>query len=277
MEPLRVMVPILASGIVFGLAALAFARPFGDGPASRKACSVALFLAYLTGHWWIEGTPEVVPERALDWLPYLALLGLGLCFVEPKKLRVAGFVFAAGLVPWLVLGHKIGRWDVGEAILWLGLCSAFLVSALLAWEKLATRLGTRWWGLVSMTFAASLAYILVVSGDLKLGQLAGALAAGSGALVTVNWLWPRIEGTAAFVPVFAILAFGLLATGHVDFFGYVPRAVTALVWFAPFSALALPKTTKPGIALAVVALVLAVAIVIAHSAAPSLDPYDEYR
>ena len=225
---------VLLPGLIAGVVVVFFRRvgaPFG------------LALGFATGQIVLVGFPGLLPIDVTLRLPHLALLAAGVGAVEaltkarPKltwglRGAMGGLLLAALLPPALEY-----RFTGAETVLWpVGLLAACLLFSWVLDHLSRTTRGVNLPLLLVLLISAAAA-ALTMTYSAMLGQLAGALAAGVGAmglaalLLPGRLVWPG--ATAVTATVFS----GLLICGHL--YSSLPVQSAVGLWLAPFlSALA---------------------------------------
>ena len=231
-----VLKPLLVTAVLPAAAAGAGAAAARWGPGrmrgARWPAALGLAAGLIAAMVLVAGRPSLPPADVLHWLPLAMgaawLLGLlDALRPWPFVLRLAAHaLLLAGLVAAL-LQPFAQRWPPGRTALWL---AALAVPAVLLWW-LADRPARKQAGpfaLLPLAVAAgAFAGVMALSGSAKSSQLAGALAAGLGALVLAALLrgLDRADGPTLAVGLAAFT--GLLA--HAQLFTEVHPACTGLV------------------------------------------------
>lgn len=255
---------------VVAAAALFLARFLARG--EKAPLWPAIAAGFAAGHLGIGGWPRGMPVEAWQWMLPIAVLGAvtGASYAwnsMPARARVAPWVVIVGFTVWTTL---VKRPPVALA----GFSAA---AFLLGWtlDGAARRTSARSFSATVLIVATATGVSLVVSGTLLIGQMAGALAAATGAcLVLAGRL--RLESRSA-VPVVTALLAALWMNGIL--YAELPIASAVLLAAAPLGCwiadVVLAKRLGPlpmTISRVAVAVLLAGAgVAVAVRAAPPLD------
>jgi hypothetical protein len=209
--------------------------------ASKALASGALVVGVLAGFWsgyvLLDWT-TLWPTSGWHWLPYLALLagGLGLLVHAFRMPWLAGegLLLAGMLLTALLLVPDLAERRAQRALVIAG---AALGGWLFCWgaARLPGRLPGWLHTAVLMATGLAGAVLLVVSGNLKLGQLCGLMVAASsaGLLPVVSGMLVALR---AAVPLQVVVLGGLLLTGYWYSFSEVPAWSYLLTAAAPLAA-----------------------------------------
>ncbi len=212
-------------------------RAAKDSALGRLGPSLGLVGGFLLGYFLLKLGP-VAPDRHWQWMPYAMLLPLvlGPVSVAPgvtwlERILVYALIAAVAgwwLVPtWEDLEPSRGRhllvWGAGVVVL-AGLLEP--LSRRLSGTVLATVY------FLTMVFAGG---VLVFSGSLRFGQIAGAGAGAFLGLAVASRFRPGGGSLPGLAVGFVLLAAGMLLVGRVSSFSKVPLASYLLVSMAPVS------------------------------------------
>ncbi len=248
----------------------------GDA-ATRYPAALSVVGGFVTGYALLPWAP-LNPSSHWHWLPYLALftmlagpvcLATGVGWLERIALHVAvAIVCAFVLVPtW----EKLQTARLAYVI---GLAASIAVISLLL-EPLAKRNNGPVFPTLLVFVGATAAVVLGLSGSMKFAQLAGVIAAVAfGSALGTVILRSESFWRGAVLP-FTVLVLGLLFVGYVNSFSNVPAASYALVGIAPLSLwlcayrrlAQLPRIARAAASIVLVVLPLAVALILAVTAA----------
>jgi len=205
---------------------------------ARWLPGLGLALGAIAAFVLIAGRPAFPPRDVVHWLLFALAAAWLVGLVDelkkqPAALRIGvhGFLLA-GLVGAL-LQPFAKRWEPGATGLWL---AGLTATALLLWwllDRPATKTPLPF-ALVPLTVSAgAFAGVMALSGSAKSSQLAGALAAGLGALALASFAGKlsRVDGAPLAVAVTGLA--GVMA--HAQLFTEVHPAATALAAAAAFT------------------------------------------
>ena len=233
-----IFVPAILAGICFLVSWRAWSRRT-LAEHGHWGGAAAVVLGYFSGHVLLASWPPIPPAKAVDWLPYLALIAGAAGVAQrywgsrwyaawPVRLLL-GCLFAGVLLN----SYLLNTWDRVEGILWiagLGVGTAVLWNTL---ERLSAKRTGASLPLSLLLFCSASSVAFVFSGSGLLGQLTGVLAAVFGAAVVLAWWAPGLSlasGTlTVFVPVYA----GLLIQAY--FYSELPFWSAVLMYLAPFA------------------------------------------
>lgn len=212
------ILPLLLQSAVLplavALAVLAAARAFGRVEAVTP---FAVIGATLATYFAIHDQWSPWPRQALDWLPWIAVLGSALAFIVAAAkssaarllLRLAGGALAALLTLAPILGSAGGLRVAGVAA-----ASALLVA--LVWVPLVRRQQrNNAAALALVVVAGGAGLMLMIDASQSLGQLHGALAMGCAACLLHALLTKRANFGEAAAGTALILLAAMLVNAHV--------------------------------------------------------------
>lgn len=278
MALLHQMLPavIVALLVATGVCAVGLGWPGQGATAVLVPCASGL--GYICGHLMATGWTSFPPLDTTNWLPYFALVAALLGVIHEKAsapawVRLLAFaLFSAGAMALLLMPKLQREWTAGQSLLWVTCLAAATVILGVLCDGLCrfspTPVATPLFLLIP---CAGAAVALLLSGSMLLGQLAAVLAAAIFGSVIPGLRHMAVGKGVA--PVFATLLATLVVSGY--FFAELPVASALLLAAAP--ALALVRTGKLSVRWAVavraglVAAVVAVALVTAFLASPSLE------
>ncbi len=253
-------------------------------PWRREACAgsdwagiVAIGAAPIAAAIALEGQLPWPPVTGGQWLS-LSLLAAVVFAIAAERFRLGSIAWHAGavllllVVPALVLRRLIENSWQGSEIIWqLGVAGALIATLTYSLPALWSRRPGSTMPIALTLVASAAGFVLLGASSAKLGQLAGALAAGLGvcaACAIGNRSFCLGRGAAL---VFALAFVGLLLSGY--HFAELSILVGLLVWMAPLSlwAAEIPALrSKPIVALLPCLLLLGLA---GYLGAPVADPY----
>src|ERR1043166_5077902 len=270
--PSAIIAMVVAAGIC------GFALWLGQERVRAAGGSLALGLAYLSGHLVITGWVTFPPADTTNWLPFFALataiLGAFCGVLEIKawpRVLIFGLVSAGALRLLLKPKFSYG-WSLPEGYLWVtGLAGAMVllaivIDALIRRSVAAFEMPALLLIVCGGTFGA-----LMLSGSILLAQFGAVLgAAVFGSLV---FAIRKVSFGRGIVPVFSLLISALVISGH--FFAELPVTSAVLLAFAPVAAL-IPitlsgKLLTSALRLALVSIPVVVAVIWAFRSSPSLS------
>jgi hypothetical protein len=207
---------VLPAGLA-GALLLFLWRPWEKGAGSLGAWAgpLALGAGTLLAQILIQGIPPLPPLEATHWIPLLVLAAAVLgalvnALKLPAWLRHALAAGFSALIPFLTLRPLLGSgWSALEAAAWLGGSAAGIF---LLWTVLEAAAHQTQGPVVPVALGAitaGTALVLVLTGSILLGQLAGGLAASLGAVALLALWNPERSlgrgGVAPWVTAFAAL------------------------------------------------------------------------
>jgi hypothetical protein len=204
--------------------------------AERIAGAAALGGGFLAGYAVQEWAP-LKPVDPWHWLPYLALLAGAVGLVElaaavPWAVRWGLRVLVAAAAAWLL----VPSWPDLEAVRphWLATVGGSVLCLWAVLDPLARRQPGASFPLLLLLVAMAGGAALELSGNGKLAQLAGVLAATLGGCAVVSWWYPQRSPVQGMVPGVAVLLPGLLLDGYLYAFD-VPLTSFLLLVTAPLA------------------------------------------
>ena len=259
-------------------------RPGAPIAGGLWAGAVALGAGFVPAFLAADPWPDLPPHVTWHWIAWLAVVAAAVGAADglhrwPLRVRLsAGLALAAGC-GWLL----VGDW-VTHAWAWRG-ATAVVIAVLLA--TLNASAGRHQGASVplSMCLAAlGASIVLVLSGNAKLAQLVGALAACLGAAVVLAWWRPEVSLARGGVTVMAVLLPGLVLSGYflswseIAPWVFVLAAIApAFVWLSGFLPLdRLPPWQAATLRVALVALTVAVTVAAAMEGRTPQDPSSPY-
>lgn len=263
--------PAMLAAWVCGFGLLWAVRPVASVPWRTLLSGLALACAELAGFWMLEGRPHFPPVESIDWLMPVTV-GCVLLAVIAHALPVWGrMVLVTAVCAWvwarIVVFPMPGyTWDgsifwmvllgLATAMMWTALAStAHCISPAHARVMVAIAAG----GLLLSLTGAGVA--LMLSGSLRLGQLAFITAAMTAAAVASGRvLWP---GSALLVP--SVLLVALLINGC--FYAELPISSAVLLGAAP----ACVRISRGWWRVALVVGLVALAVWLAFANSPPLE------
>jgi len=188
------------------------------------------------------GTPDFPVRESVQWAPVAAVFALLVSILEPAGIARAKWRWAlrgaliAGAVPFILHKRSQAGITAGEIAAWT---AGFAVLATLAWYSMERTSAIRGWQgpLVLLTGVGLSSMTLVASGSVKLGEIAGGLAAALGVAVVLGIFLPRLSLAGAGTTTVALVMATLWLIGvH---YSELPRLLMALLMLsAPASLLA---------------------------------------
>jgi hypothetical protein len=262
---------ILAAALAAGAIFLA-----GRWLPPLRGGAVAVGLGYAAGHAVLLGWPAFPPPEKSDWVPWIGL-GIAACgLVEPwigsaARRSWLPRLAAPAIVPWLLL-RGAGDWGVPA----VGCFSIALVAHAASVEALGARRKGASLPLALWVGAAGASGVLLLSGSLKLAELAGLVAACAAAPLVLGWcrvLHPLAGGAPAAV---ATLIAAIVATGWIYdvplVAGALAVAAPSAAWLGEAPAIRRLSPRKSALArLAITLLCALAAVAVAWQASP---PYE---
>jgi hypothetical protein len=237
------VMPAILAGAALALAWRVWRRD-GDGNRGAWGGAAGLALAYAAGHLGLVGAPPFPPVEATQWLFWLALLA-GLWGAMEDRLRLLARVRLGGrVILAIVLPVALARplvtysWGAGKGTLYVALLG--IAVAALSWivQRTAERRDGALVPALLLVVATGSAGLLVMSGSALLGQLAGLLAAASGAALVLAFWRPRVSLAGGGVTVAVLLLSGLWITGFFYAEMPLPSAILAPLSLAAGAGLA---------------------------------------
>jgi len=214
---------------------------YKTAPQNARWQTAGLFFAWLPACFWILNLPALPPAEAVDWLWLAGLVFVAIQYLPAhyqKAGQLAVFILALLLISWPVLQYELSAGLIAELLLML-LAAAVLVIARPSPPAPAL--------ILSMS-ATALALCTALAGSLLVAQLAGALAAATGAFAIAE-LIKRLSSsrlqTSTLLPL-ALLYLLLLAIARL--YAGMPAGPALLLLLAPLS-LHLKNRAAPGLTL----------------------------
>jgi len=266
------LVPIVVSVIVAA----------GTSRISRLATvcgAVGLAAGFFAG-WAQQEWTTLLPERYLDWLPWvclaLGLVSIGLGVGLRRKVMWSIAVVACLGAAWLLVPDfprlQPARPIAVALVAAISLCSAGLL------ERAASRLDTRWLTVVLMATGTAGAIVLAQSFALKFAQIIGMLTAAlaGGLLFSRN----EPERSSVGLPLaFLTIVTNLMFIGYANSSSSVPTFCYALIAVAPLGLCLVKWTNSPdgSIAKAPVAALCVVATILLCAVVPALLAHPPWK
>jgi hypothetical protein len=252
-----------AAVYALGLLALRHSAALGER-ARRVGLGLAFGLGFLAGYATFDWV-VLWPATSWNWLAYLPLAA-ALTALLPVVMLPALAVLAA----WLLVPDFAGF----PRLAWLTPVAISILVLAAALRPLPYRLLGPGLPIVWLLTALGCAVVLMLSGNAKLAQLAGIVAALLAVAAALAWRWPLPEHLGSLTPALAVLLPGLLWNARFASYSEVPLASYVLVMAAPLASwlVALdPLRRLPGflrgpIHVTLVAIPLAIAIGLGWSA-----------
>lgn len=206
-----------------------------DG-SSDWLIAVALSIGYIIGYLGLEGLPSFPPRFGVQWLCYLAVIGLivGGFWRFSFRGRLVAQVALAIVIPRLLLTPTFKHtWGQFEGIVWwVGLAAAIFIFWSLVQQSFTSLISGASVPFVYFGLSGGTALILAFSGALRLAQHGGILVA----LFAAGWVitlvlqrrssdWRVFPPSAS--PVVTLLLVGIWMNGY--FFEEVPTASAILL------------------------------------------------
>lgn len=279
---LNQLLPGIVVGAVVTGAVLAVAACFP--PVHRWASAVALGAGYVGGHAMAIGRwPSFPPAEATHWLLYFAIAALitGLLDVflpdTRRWLRLSVWTVLSSVFIRVLLQPKWKyAWSLSEGLLWLGGLVVIILFVSFCLETIAQPSNSRpALPLILAIISAGTSVALMVSGSMRLGQLALIFATA----VAVSWLVacpiPSLSLRRGAVPIVIVLLPGFWLSGY--FYAELPAVSALMLAFSPVLALVpfdnFPLSRKWASCLptGLVLVAVAAAVGIAIRASPPLD------
>ncbi len=222
----------------------------GDERAHRGRRTVGVVLAiplgFVAGYFGVVPVwPSFPPAERWQWMLYLtiaatmAALIQGLLTVRWLQ-RMLVVVLIAATSGWL-----LARTASETPWAWIGAVTVSVLAVWLALDFMACRASPLAVSLALWVSATGAAVILVLAGNARLAQLAGALAAVAGALAVVAWFRPGLPFSSGGLVVAAMLIASLMYLGYYYNYSEVPSACFAApVAVAPAAALFQSAVTR---------------------------------
>lgn len=253
---------------------------------SGVAVTLGLGLGELAGHAGVSW-PSWPPSDVTDRIPYLVLAAMLAALVE-----VIGSAAAWGKagIAWgnrtlltvvtlaAMLGPIYGEtWTTPNMLLGGALIGAGMVLAWANLDAVTSRVSGPPVFLPLLLLLTGASVVLVLSGSVVLGRLAGVLTAAFAGCWVVSWWTPIIDFKRGGRPILVVALGSLLLNGH--FYAEVPRGSVVLLAMAPATLALLnlgPVARRPSwvhalIATTVMAVPVAVAVGLAVAAMPSYE------
>jgi hypothetical protein len=244
-----VLVPALITGAILLLAGWR-GRRLDGGARSGWGGALGLGAGYLTGHWLLEGVPSL-PGSAEGAIFWLALAGTVIGCIEvfapgPAGVRWTARVLFSSMLPWLILGPILAQsFGVWEGRAWLIGLAAMVLAWWAAVEALLAKQRGLFPPLLLWVAATGSSAAILVSGSLRIAQLAGVLPACLAAAVLVSFFWRESRLVWA-APVLAMVFPGPLV--YSSFYSELPRWSALLLALAPIAGLATRARLLPRVA-----------------------------
>jgi hypothetical protein len=275
---LKQILPATVIAMMVAAAVCGLALYWGKERARVALGSLALGLAYLSGHLVIAGWAPFPPTDTTNWLPYFALAAAVLgasCGMLPAKAWARALIFAlvsAGALRLLLKPKFQYGWSLSEGWISVACLAGAMVLLAIILDALVRRAATAFdMPAVLLITCAGTFGALMLSGSMLLGQFAAVLgAAVFGSLVLTA---RKVALGRGIVPVFSLLLGALLVSGY--FFADLPAVSAVLLAFAPVLALVpigMPsKVLAFGVRAALVSVPILVALVLAFRSSPPLS------
>jgi len=279
------LLPAIVGGGVFVLASKSARNQTeaGNGLSSGWLIGIALSVGYIVGYIGLEGIPPFPPREGVQWLCYLALIGLilGLFWHFSFLGRLIAQVVVSIVIPRFLLGSMFKySWGPVEGIVWWA-CLA--VAIFIFWHTVQQSFTILPAGgsspFVYFGLSGGTALIFAVSGSLRLAQHTGILVAVFAASWIITLVRQRAENNKwqAFplgaAPVVALVLSGIWMNGY--FYEEVPVASAILLAVALFLApvgrieriqqLGARRSTIVQIGVIALPVVIAISIAVARS------------
>lgn len=233
---LAALVPAAVAAVLLALVFRVWRRGSAAGGA-HGSIPVALAAAFCSGAVLLYGWPTVPPVAATDWL-FLLLVGVAaLAAVDASWRAPTAVRWLVGLavslaVPRLLFQQMLTHtWTGADGWIWTGSLGVALFVVWTGLETLASRVPGPFLPLALTLVASTAALALLTSGSALLGQLAGALAAGLGALFLLTLLRRDLAIARGGVAVPAVALGGLVGIGY--FYAELPWTAALLLLGAP--------------------------------------------
>ena len=212
-----VVLPFLWSA---GVTALPWPWLHGRGRRRGRTDALAIAGAFVIAFASLLRFRSFPPTDEIEKLAYsvlaFGLLGTTWSILHWPRMGVglAVGVLTAVMMAW-ILEPILPRWSIEKSLAVLtavGISSA--IAALLLDELAQRNIG---WSmpLCCWAWAASISPLLLLTGSLKMGQMAGALAAGLGGLSTISLFRKDFSMARGTMAVLVPLSAGLLCMGHI--------------------------------------------------------------
>lgn len=236
LEPLLygVLVPVVVSGVV--LAVGLRPRRAGATDGGRWIGALAHGGGYAAGYALLFDWPALPPCEDWQWLAHVALIAVAAGLVDaqpgaPAAVRWGVRLLVSGLTAWLL----VPIWVEARVFWMLGLGAA-VITLWAVLRRLAAHASAVCVSLALLAALVGAGGVLVLTGNARFGQLAGALAATFGARLVVGFFNRPVCEDVGSLAVVAVLLPGLMFNGHFNNYGDVPAAIFVLVALAPVAA-----------------------------------------
>lgn len=236
-RPLLITAALPAAAALLGVAAARLAA--GKKRRDRRGLvGLGLAVGTIAAFILIAGTPAFPPRDVVHWLGFALAAGFLVGLLDelrswPLALRLAAHGLLLAATAGALLQPFAKRWEPGRTGLWL---AGLTLAGLLLWWLLdrPARKHPLPFALAPLTVSAgAFAAAMALSGSAKSSQLAGALAAGCGALALAALAkkLSRVDG-----PVLSVAVTGLAGVMmHAQLFTEVHPATTGLAAAAAVS------------------------------------------
>ncbi len=228
--------PVLVAVVTMWLARRADALP-------RAAWAASVGLAYVVGQIVLTGRTafapavwaSISPREALHWLPLIVLSAAGvsiLASVAPaawqRGVTLLATLLVIGTPIRLLAGNIAQHWTLIEKFAHLTLIAAAFALVWLLLTSANDNRQSRTRTLLMILVASVSAALLVKSGTMLYGQLAGVLAAAIAGTALAEWIHPDSgSGLSGAAGVITLALGSLLLLGH--FYSELPSLTAALL------------------------------------------------
>jgi hypothetical protein len=229
---LVVVLPALACAALLMIAWQPWRRPAAVA-GGRWGGMVALATCMGLAIGLNDGWPAFPPRESWQWLAYLAIAAAAWGSADTSvrlrpSARIAGRLILAGAAAWLLTGTWVDRYW-----LWRVIAFATIAALTLGLTPIAPRARGATTPIILALGAAGASVLLVLGGNAKLSEMAGALAVGLGFATVLAWWRPTVDLGPGGIITAAILVPGLLLSGWYASYSEVPAWCYFVVALAP--------------------------------------------
>lgn len=231
-------------GVPIGIAVVmlaAFVRPWRRTSRTARSwvAGAAVSAAFAGAYAALFGWPSPPPPESWQWLPYLllpvAILGAAIdALAIPGLFKWLLVIIICLVATWMLIPEFVTE----RRIVWIIAIALSVLAIWLAIVAASRRIHPAFvTGAIMVMMTGASIFLVRHSGNAKLGQLAGALAAPLGVcLVVAIWRKQAIGAVTLAAPV-SVAHVGLIACGYFNSFSETPFAAYLLITLSPVALL----------------------------------------
>jgi hypothetical protein len=216
-DPSFILPLVFQSAVVPFVVALLALAVLGATRLRESAPPIAVMIGFIAAYFSIfHAQWSIVPVQALDWLPWIAVIGTAGALAGEQThsaaLRLAARLAIATVAACVVVWPALASFGLPKAAIAVLLTAGFIS---VAWTYLASAGASRPTSPVALAIIAGGAGLtLVLDSSQSIGQLSGALASTLAAYLAFNLGRARAEFSGAASGVTVLLLGALLANAH---------------------------------------------------------------